>query len=116
MGYLEAGYDIQPGDAIVLKAAATALSDDIEAGMTEIPVVDASDFEAGEAVEIGDGEEREDATIVDVSAISVTVDEAVEVAHDEGETVTMVRRFEVVEVRSWPGLRHHVELMLKASG
>lgn len=114
MGYLEAGHDIEPGDAIVWKAVATSIAEAVEAGAEEIPLADTGGFEAGETVEIGEGDQREDRTTVAVDGVSVELDEALERSHEENETVTMVRRFEVVEVRTWPGLDHHIEVGLLA--
>lgn len=112
MGYLESGYDIEPGDAIVWKMIATNLAEATEVGATELVLADMSGFEAGGTVEIGEGDQREDRTIVDVDGVSIELDKALEKAHETDETVVMVRRFEVVEVRAWPGLDHHVELGL----
>ncbi len=113
-GYLQSGYAIEPGDRVVLTVCESALSEAAETGDTELAVDDASGFSSGGRVEIGDAELRETTVITDVGAVGISVNEALKYAHEAGETVWMVRWFEVLDVRSWPDLKHHIELGLKA--
>ena len=115
MAYLESGHDIEPGDAIVWKVTGSVLSEAVAAGATDIALGDTSGFEADRTIEIGSGDEREQAVVAEVGATSITVHEPLQKAHESGESAVVVERFEVVELRAWPGLDHHVEVGLSCS-
>jgi len=111
--------DIQVGDLLVWKVSEAYLTEDVQAGATEVPISDAALFEAGQLVEIGAGATREQATVAEggyplqgsgCDALILTT----ELQHDhaEQEAAVLVRRFQVLYVRSWPGIDHHLELAL----
>ena len=111
--------DIQVGDLLVWKVSEAYLTEDVQAGATEVPISDAALFEAGQLVEIGAGATSEQATVAEggyplqgsgCDALILTT----ELQHDhaEQEAAVLVRRFQVLYVRSWPGIDHHLELAL----
>lgn len=111
-GYVSSEYDVEVGDLLVWKTAETKLSEDVEAGAAEIVVDAPTLFEAGQIVEIGTGESREQMLVVEASGETLTLAVDLEFDHDAGEEVAPVRRFETLYVRRWPGVEHHVELAL----
>jgi len=112
-GYLRSGYEIEIGDVLVWKVGGSTLAEDIEAGATQIPVDDVSQFAEGDVIEIGGGVKRECGTISDVTADSLILTEGLKNEHALSEPVVMVRRYEILHICSWPGLNHHTELALK---
>ena len=104
---------VSAGDVLVWKVETTHLTADVEAGAAEVPVYDPTVFEAGWLVELGEGAVREQATVEETSGESIILAAALEGAHIKGEPAILVRRFEVLHVRFWPGLEHHLELALQ---
>ena len=104
--------DIQVGDLLVWKVSEAYLTEDVQAGATEVPISDAALFEAGQLVEIGAGATREQATVAEVSADALILTTELQHDHAEQEAAVLVRRFQVLYVRSWPGIDHHLELAL----
>jgi len=106
------GCDIHVGDLLVWKVADTYLTEDVQAGATQVPIYDAALFEVGQLVEIGTDATREQATIAEVSGNTLILTAGLQHDHAEQEAVLLVRRFEILYVRSWPGIDHHLELAL----
>ncbi len=115
-GYTGSEYDVEIGDLLVWRTAETNLSEEAEAGAAEIIVDAPTLFEAGQIIEVGDGATREQMLVVEASGETLTLAVDLEFDHDAGEEVVPVRRFEVLYVRRWPGLDHHVELALNEIG
>ncbi len=103
---------IEVGDLLVWKVSETYLTEAVEAGATEVPVSEATLFAAGGLVEIGSDTAREQATVAETSAEALMLAAELQHDHAEQEPAVSIRRFEVLYVRSWPGLDHHVELAL----
>jgi len=111
-GFVQTGCDIQVGDLLVWKVSEAYLTEDVQAGATQVPVHDAALFEVGQLVEIGVGATREQATIAEVSEGALILAAELQHDHAEQEAAVLVRRFEILYVRSWPGIDHHLELAL----
>jgi hypothetical protein len=111
-GYLSSDHDVEVGDLLVWKIAETELSEAAAAGATAIIVASPTLFEAGQSIEVGTGTTREAALVAATSGENLTLAGDLVHAHDAGEKVVPVRQFEVLYVRRWPGVEHHLELAL----
>jgi predicted RecA/RadA family phage recombinase len=104
--------DIRMGDRLVTRPRAAALSEDVEAGVTVLPVDATEEIRDGETVEIG-AEER---LVVAVTEESVTVASALAGGYEEGEAVRVVVRYEVLGVEDAGGMGHHLRLTAAEGG
>lgn len=121
--YLESIHDVQQGDLMVWKTAKTSIMEEAEAGASEILVTEPTALHVGQTVEIGhviEGEEHvevsgeyETAIVAGVNVEIISLKKPLTEKHLELSPVTVVRRFEVVNVRRWPGMEHHIEAALK---
>lgn len=98
--------DVRMGDRLVVRPVATALSECVDGGATELPVVSTDGIRDGQRIEIGDDE----LTVTGVDAARVSVTPGVEAAHEEGEAVRVVVRYGVMGVEEAVGVRHHLRI------
>ncbi|MGI5820362.1 MAG: hypothetical protein ACOX9R_19920 [Armatimonadota bacterium] len=98
--------DIRIGDRLVTRPVTTALSEDVEAGETELPVACTDGIRDGGRVRVG-GDEL---TVMSVTAGAVVVRPGVAIACEEGEAVSVVERYEVLGVKDAAGMGHHLRL------
>lgn len=100
------------GDVLVWKIASCSLDAPAAAGAVTIIVSDPDGLSAGSLTEIGAVEMREQATVTALDGTEATLAGPLAHDHEAGAAVIAVRRFEVLAVRCWPGLAHHLELAL----
>lgn len=98
--------DIRMGDRLVTRPVTTVLTADVEAGETELPVARTAGIRDGQSVQIG----AEEPTVMSVTAEAIVVTPGVASAHEEGEAVSVVERYEVLGVEDAAGMGHHLRL------
>lgn len=98
--------DIRVSDRLITRPIRTVLSDDVDAGATELPVTSTSGILDGQRVEIGE----EEMTVTGVGAEALTVTPAIAQGYDEGEAVSVVVRYEVLGVEDAAGAGHHLRV------
>ncbi len=103
---------VATGDVLVWKRAICRLAQAAQAGAWQVLVSHPGPLSAGEPIEIGAAPQREQAIVAELWRDEVTLALGLARAHEAGEPVAAVRRFEVLAVRCWPGLAHHLELAL----
>ncbi|MGD9495694.1 MAG: hypothetical protein AB7Y46_05225 [Armatimonadota bacterium] len=101
--------DLRPSDRLVTRPVATALAEDVWAGASVLPVASSEGFRDGQSVEVGE-EER---IVTAVAAGALTVAPALAEAHEAGEAVRVLRRFEVIEVVDEAGAGHHLRAVVR---
>lgn len=112
IAYLEP-MDLRPADRLVIRPVTTGLSADVAAGATELPVADATGLIEGERVEVGADASLEEHVITGVSGNTVTLADEVTHAHQAGEPVRVMRRYEVMEVADEAGAGHHLRAVVR---
>lgn len=114
VAYLEP-MDLRPADRLVTRPVATALSADVEAGATELPVADTIGLLEGQSVEVGAGDVLEEHVVAQVSVGTVTLARGLAQEHLEGEPVRVVRRYEVIEIADEAGAGHHLRAVVRVA-
>ena len=98
--------DLRVADRLILRPVTTALSDDVEAGASVLPVAATEGLRDGQRVEIGD----EELTVASVGAAEIRVTPAVTRDYEAGEAVSVVVRYEALGVADEAGAGHHRRL------
>lgn len=104
--------DIRMGDRLVTRPVTTALSEDVDAGATALPVADTDGILDGQRVEIG----PEELTVTAVSGNALSVTPALASGYEEGEAVSVVMRHEVLGVEDAAGMGHHLKMTVGTGG
>ncbi len=99
--------DIRVADRLITRPVTTALSDDVEAGATELPVSATAGIRDGQRIEIGD----EELTVVEVGSVAIGVTPGVASDYEQGAAVCVVVRYEVLGVADAAGAGHHLRLV-----
>ncbi len=98
--------DIRVADLLVTRPVTTALSDDVQAGDTALPVEDTDGIVDGQRVEIG----QEELEVQTVGADAVTVTTGLEQGYEEEEPLSVIVRYEVLGVEDEAGAGHHLRI------
>ena len=106
-------FDLRENDRIVVRPAATALTEDVQQGATTLPVKSVGGMLEGAQVEIGVGSVRELRTIVGVGCGELEVAPELQEAHEQDEPVSMVRKYDVLTVSDEAGTGHHLRAVLR---
>ena len=98
--------DIRVADRLITRPVTTALSDDVAAGATELPVSTTAGIRDGQRIEIGD----EELTVTAVGTETIGVTPGAASDYEQGEAVCVVVRYEVLGVADAAGVGHHLRL------
>lgn len=104
--------DIRMGDRLVTRPVTTALSEDVEAGAALLPVESTDGLRDGRAVEVAGLE----FTVLAVEGDSIRVTPLVLLSLEEGESVSVVVRYEVLAVKDVAGAGHHLRVVAVERG
>ncbi len=105
--------DLRVGDRVWLRPVQTLLTEAVEAGHAMLCVDDTSGLRVGGAVEVGSGGEAEERIVASVGVDLIVVTPAVSEEHEAGETVSVLRTYEVLTVDDEAGLGHHLKAAIR---
>jgi len=105
--------DLRANDRIVLRPAATTLTEGVEQGDTTLPVASVSGMLEDAEVEIGTGSGREARTLVGIGPAELLVAPELDASHEVGEAVSVVRKYDVLTVSDEAGTGHHLRAVLR---
>lgn len=112
VAYLEVT-DLRSSDRLVLREAETTLLAEAAVGVTELCVTSTKGFTDGAEIVVGSNGGSEEHVVVAVDGTMLTIAEGLKADHSAGETVSVIRRFEVVSVEDEAGAGHHLRAVVR---